>query len=114
MDFDELQLSRATECAMRGLDQRGFAHAARAPEQSVVGGQSLREAPRVGEQEIARAVDPSSRPSSTRLIFATGAKLVVAARQTKASALEKSGVVGVVGASRSKASAMRSSRAAAS
>ena len=58
MDFDELQLSRATECAMRGLDQRGFAHAARAPEQSVVGGQSLREAPRVGEQEIARAVDP--------------------------------------------------------
>ena len=69
---------------------------------------------RVVQQRVARAVDPLKQASSTRLIFATGAKLVVAARQTKASALEKSGVVGVVGASRSKASAMRSSRAAAS
>ena len=42
---------------MRGFHQRGFAHSARAPEQSVVGWQSLSEALRIGEQQIAGPVD---------------------------------------------------------
>jgi hypothetical protein len=39
------------------LDQRALAHAARAPEQRVVGGQAGGEAPRVLEQQIALAGD---------------------------------------------------------
>ena len=40
-----------------GLDQRGLAHAARAPQQGVVGGQAAGEPARVVEQLLGRAVD---------------------------------------------------------
>ena len=42
---------------MRGLDQRGLAHAARAPQQRVVGGQAVGEALGVLDQDVAHPVD---------------------------------------------------------
>ena len=54
MDFHELE---PRDLMMDGLDQRALAHAARAPEQRVVGGEALREAERVGEERIPHAVD---------------------------------------------------------
>jgi hypothetical protein len=42
---------------MGSLDQRRFAHAARAPQKNVVGGQAIGEAARIVEQDVADAVD---------------------------------------------------------
>ncbi len=42
---------------MHGLDQRAFAHAARAPEQRIVGRQAVGEAARVFQQRVARWLD---------------------------------------------------------
>ena len=49
---------RAIDQMMRRLDQRALAHAARAPQQGVVGGQPLGKAARVLDQDVAREVDP--------------------------------------------------------
>ena len=43
--------------AMHRLDEGALAHAARAPQQGVVGGQPLGEAARVGEQQVPLALD---------------------------------------------------------
>ena len=45
------------DLAMHGLDERALAHAARAPQQRVVGGQAAGEALRIGKQGIAHPVD---------------------------------------------------------
>ncbi len=62
MDLDQLQPSLAADLArenvgMNGLDQRRLAHAARAPEQGVVGRQALGEPLGVGGELVADAVD---------------------------------------------------------
>ena len=78
---------------VRRLDQRRLAHAARAPQQRVVGRQAAREALGVLDQEVAHPVDPAAEGRwSTRLTCATGASAPRSARQTKASAAAKSGV----------------------
>ena len=43
---------------MRGLDEGGFAHPARAPKKRVIGREALREALGIGEEDIASLVDP--------------------------------------------------------
>ena len=48
---------RGVDRRVHGLDQRRFAHAARAPEQRVVGGQPAREALGVLHQHVAHAID---------------------------------------------------------
>ena len=45
------------DAGMRGLDQRGLAHAARAPQQRVVGGQAVGEALGILDQDVAHPVD---------------------------------------------------------
>ena len=65
VDFDELERPvtafapcvRNIDLRVHGLDQRRFAHAARSPQQRVVGRQPAREALRVLQQHIAHAVD---------------------------------------------------------
>ena len=61
MDFDELEPAacrmRGADRGMRGLDQRRLAHAARAPQQRIVGRQAAREALGVLDQEVAHPVD---------------------------------------------------------
>ena len=61
MDFDQLERSRscivAVDLRVDGLDQRGLAHAARAPEEGVVGRQTTGEAGRVLLQGVAGAID---------------------------------------------------------
>jgi len=41
---------------MHGFDQRAFAHAARTPQQRVVGGQPRGETLRIGEQGVAHTI----------------------------------------------------------
>ena len=66
MDLDELEIGLglgaaepqlAAHLGVRRLHQRRLAHAARAPQQRVVGGQAQGEAARVVEQLLGRAVD---------------------------------------------------------
>ena len=61
MDFNELEapvdVFLAVDRGVRRLDQRRLAHAARAPQQRVVGGQPAREAAGVLDQKIAHPVD---------------------------------------------------------
>jgi hypothetical protein len=47
---------------MHGLDERGFAHAAGAPEKRVVGREALCEALRIAEENIASLVDAAQQP----------------------------------------------------
>jgi hypothetical protein len=57
MNLDQHQsigaFARLVDLFMHRLDQAGLSHAARAPQQRIVGGQPLREMPRVGEQGVA-------------------------------------------------------------
>ena len=61
MDFDQLEAARdvllAVDRGVRRLDQRRLAHAARAPQKRVVGGQRAGEAPGVLDQKVAHPVD---------------------------------------------------------
>lgn len=59
MDLDQLQraFGIGVDRGMHRLDERGLAHAARTPQQHVVGGQGGGETPRVVEQDVAHAVD---------------------------------------------------------
>ena len=64
MNLDQLEraglLPRAKPaliCSMGGFHQRRFAHAARAPQQRVIGGQALGEALGIFDQHVAHAVD---------------------------------------------------------
>ena len=61
VNLDQLQpvgrLAIGVDAGMRGLDQRRFAHAARAPQQRVVGGQAIGEALGVLDQDVAHPVD---------------------------------------------------------
>jgi hypothetical protein len=59
MNLDELQRARARRAAylaMHGSDQRAFAHAARTPQQRVVGGQPRGETLRIAEQGVAHTI----------------------------------------------------------
>ena len=47
---------------MHGLDERGFAHAAGAPEKRVVGREALCEALRIAEENIASLIDAAQQP----------------------------------------------------
>src|SRR5438105_9167663 len=47
---------------MYGLDERGFAHAAGAPKEGVIGREALCEALRIGEENIASLVDSAQQP----------------------------------------------------
>ena len=61
VDLDQLQpvgrLAIDVDAGMRRLDQRRFAHAARAPQQRVVGGQAVGEALGILDQDVAHPVD---------------------------------------------------------
>ena len=61
MDLDQLEAAGdallAVDRGMRRLDQRRLAHAARAPQQRIIGGQGAREAAGVFDQEVAHPVD---------------------------------------------------------
>ncbi len=61
MDFDQLETAvdalLAVDGGVRRLDQRRLAHAPRAPEQRIVGGQAAGEALRVFDQKVAHPVD---------------------------------------------------------
>ena len=76
---------------MDGLDQRGFAHAARAPQQRIVGGQAAREAAGVVEELVALSVDALEQRQIDAIDLRTAENSPRAARQTKASATAKSG-----------------------
>ena len=104
---------RGVDRGVRRLDQRRLAHAARAPEQRVVGRQAAREALGVLDQNVAHPVDALEQ-RHLDAVDARAPARAAAARgcQTKASAAAKSGAAGGGGASRSSASAMRASRAA--
>ena len=56
---------------VHGLDERALAHAARAPQQGVVGGQAAREALGVGEQVSRMRSMPLSSASGMRLTCGT-------------------------------------------
>ena len=60
MDFDQFQ-APSGEFRVDGLDEGAFAHAARAPEQGVVGRKPARETFRIVEQKIAHAVDAAQK-----------------------------------------------------
>ncbi len=51
----------SVDIGVRGLHQRGLAHAARAPKQRVVGGQAAGESRRVLEQRVAHPVDAAQQ-----------------------------------------------------
>src|SRR4030088_2743642 len=61
MNFDQHETGawflRGVDGGMYGFDQRTLSHAARAPEKSIVGGQSLRETARIFEQSVSGLVD---------------------------------------------------------
>ena len=61
VDLDQLQpvggLAVGIDAGMRSLHQRGLAHAARAPQQRIVGGQAVGEALGVLDQDVAHPVD---------------------------------------------------------
>ena len=63
MDLDQLEaagdLALAVDRGVRRLDQRRLAHAARAPQKRIVGGQAAREALGVLDQKVAHPVDPA-------------------------------------------------------
>ena len=63
MDLDQFQAPRdlalSVDRGVRSLDQRRLAHAARAPEQRIVGGKGAREALGVLDQKVAHPVDPA-------------------------------------------------------
>ena len=63
MDLDQFQapgdLALSVDRGVRSLDQRRLAHAARAPEQRIVGGKGAREALGVLDQKVAHPVDPA-------------------------------------------------------
>jgi hypothetical protein len=63
MDLDQLEAPRdvclAIDRGVRRLDQRRLAHAARAPQKRIVGGQPAGEALRVLDQKVAHPVDPA-------------------------------------------------------
>ena len=63
MDLDQFQAPRdlalAVDRGVRSLDQRRLAHAARAPEQRIVGGKGAGEALGVLDQKVAHPVDPA-------------------------------------------------------
>ncbi len=98
---------------MHRLDQRALAHAARAPQQRVVGGQPVGEAPRVGEQDVAHPVDPAQQPDldAADLRRPARASRRRHARQRRRRRRDRSAAA-AGGARRSSASAMRRSRAA--
>ena len=65
VNLDELQRRRRTPArhvGMDRLDQRALAHAARAPEQRIVGRQSAREARGILHQRVAHPVDALEQP----------------------------------------------------
>ena len=81
----------AVDLRVDGLDQRGLAHAARAPEQDVVGRQPARRSARCSRCRVSRARSmPFSSTMSTRFTVGTGASRGGAGCQTKASAAVKS------------------------
>ena len=91
VDLDELQRRRSgaerrVDRGVRGLDQRGLAHAARAPQQRVVGRQAAREALGVLDRRSRTRSMPLSSAMSTRLTRGTGASRRPSGCQTKASA----------------------------
>ena len=107
-----LALTRALTRGMRRLDQRRLAHAARAPEQRVVGRQAAREALGVLHQRVAHAVDALEQRHLDAVDARHRRELRPCGCQTKASAAAKSGSACAGGASRSSAAAMRSSTSA--
>jgi hypothetical protein len=64
--FERLGIRRSgkprIDCCMRGFDERGFAHAAGAPEERIVGREALCEALRIAEKNIASLVDAAQQP----------------------------------------------------
>ncbi len=99
---------------MRGLDQRRFAHAARAPQQRIVRRQAAGEALGILDQKIAHPIDALEQRHVDPVDAANRRQLCPSGCQTKASAAAKSSAGGLGGASRSSASAIRASNAAAS
>ena len=67
MDFDQLQLARRVgrhfgqHGGVDRLHQRAFAHAARAPQQRVVGGKSQRELLGIVQQDVAHMLDAAQQ-----------------------------------------------------
>ena len=102
----------ARRLGVRRLDQARLAHAARAPEQHVVGRKAPGELPGVGEQRVARAVDRRREARSARARPAAPAPAGRARScQTKASAAARSGAGCGGGLMRSSAAAIRASAA---
>ena len=66
VDLDQLERRRrclrAVDRRMHRLDQRRFAHAARAPQKRVVGRQAGGEAPGIVDQDVADTVDAADQP----------------------------------------------------
>ena len=66
MNLDELQIGLAfctepqfvTHVCLRRLDEGGFAHAARPPQQRIVGGQAAGETAGILDQLLGGAIDP--------------------------------------------------------
>ena len=65
VNFDELERSgeigAAIDFGVRRLDQRRLAHAARAPQQRIIGRQAARKTQRIVDQEIANPVDAAQQ-----------------------------------------------------
>ena len=98
----ELQRRRAwrrgrVDLGVDRLDQRGLAHAARAPEERVVGRQAAREAFGVVRQRVAHAVDAAQKRHLDPVDLGDGRQPPAGGCQTKASAAAKSGAGGAGG-----------------
>ena len=99
---------------MHRLDQRAFAHAARAPQQRIVGGQPVGETARVGEQGVALIFDRLEQRRAMLATWATGDQPAQVRLPDKGVAFFGQRCrAGPAGASRSSAAAIRA-RAASS
>ena len=116
VNFDQLQRRQApaaqpgVDVGVGGLDERGFAHAARAPQQRVVGGKSPRETLGVVGQKIAQPVDAAQQRHLDAIDLAHRDQMRRAGRKNKSVGAPKNrGGASGAGTSLSSAAAIRSS-----
>ncbi len=108
VDFDELQAAAdPRQRAMHGFDQRGLAHAARAPEQRIVGRKPAGEALGVGEENVALEIDAFKQAQIDAIDLCDRMKHRPGRAPDEGFGGRKSGFSGSRGARRSSASAIR-------
>ena len=115
MNLDQLEVIRRlaldVDIGMRRLHQRGLSHAARAPQQRVVGGQTVGKAFGVLDQDVAHPVDALEQAEVDAADAGDGVSRPFGC-QTKASAWPNDPCAGPIGAAADRCSAIASSACA--